>query len=695
MERRQALVIDKDAAFVNLLSETLAPYGFEIIATDDSRKGFVRLKTESPALLFLAVDLPDREGFSLCTRARRFKRGVPIVLSTATLPDGEMAIHERTKAHADAYLDKRDLDPTKLLRSLDRLVDLGPPEHFVSPSSADDGQAISEDASAAPISSDGTPSPGVDAIESEVRALLADLDEHAAPQAAEDEPLVIPEDIAKDVPTLRREVARLRRDLDATRRVVRASPTAADNMLLRDELEERDKELARLQGTIFERDRVLREAKTRLDGLARQISNDKNEKQLLAQTIEERQARIETTETMLALAEDELKELRLQTDEEIHRERESHLETRKDFERRLAELQVAFEETERHVAELQKYREELEQQVGELETARIEAIRDMEDSLARMREEQSAAAFDMELKFDNALTEKDRAHEAALAARLETADEEHRAQLAQREADFRAELDDAQSRHEKALAALRKIHTDMLAEKDRDLSSAQERATKLEHELAQNEEEIGEARKRIASLEETARTRNEELSERERAVAKLEERASALEKEKADLGKAHEEALEKLRHENAAIIEALQRERQEDVSAQREHERQMIEARKMEHQTTLQKTTAEIEELRAQSREREEVMRKRYEQRLSEIEGEKAEEIQRRASELDEAGARITQLEESLESTNRELAERDEVIADQRGTISSLQALVGDFSTAETGATVRPKLDDS
>ena len=75
MARRQALAIDGDTAFVTLLRETLEPYDIELIALEDGRQAFVRLKAERPVALFLSVELPDRKGFAHCTRARRSNCG--------------------------------------------------------------------------------------------------------------------------------------------------------------------------------------------------------------------------------------------------------------------------------------------------------------------------------------------------------------------------------------------------------------------------------------------------------------------------------------------------------------------------------------------------------------------------------------------------------------------------------------------
>nr|HPH69091.1 hypothetical protein [Kofleriaceae bacterium] len=82
--------------------------------------------TEPLALIIIAVEEPQKSGYALCNKAKRGALAqVPVMLVTATVsPDG-FANHGKLKAHADAYLDKREMSVDELLGKIDNLIELG------------------------------------------------------------------------------------------------------------------------------------------------------------------------------------------------------------------------------------------------------------------------------------------------------------------------------------------------------------------------------------------------------------------------------------------------------------------------------------------------------------------------------------------------------------------------------------------
>ncbi len=116
MLHRRALVIDRDEIFSTLVQDWLSDYAFEVHVTGDGGEGLAMVSDLKPNLIFIAVDLPDRSGFSLFTKAKTMARRVPVILSTSTLPWSEMALHEKLKIHADFYLDKRTLTQEEFLK---------------------------------------------------------------------------------------------------------------------------------------------------------------------------------------------------------------------------------------------------------------------------------------------------------------------------------------------------------------------------------------------------------------------------------------------------------------------------------------------------------------------------------------------------------------------------------------------------
>ena len=127
MTQRRVLLVDNDRAFHRLLSEQIGPYGFEVVPASPADPDVLgKVKELDPALLIIAVDEPDKVGYSLCNKA---KKGVaahlPVILATATVSPEGFANHRKLKIHADEYLDKRSLSPDEVLGKIDNLVGLG------------------------------------------------------------------------------------------------------------------------------------------------------------------------------------------------------------------------------------------------------------------------------------------------------------------------------------------------------------------------------------------------------------------------------------------------------------------------------------------------------------------------------------------------------------------------------------------
>jgi CheY-like chemotaxis protein len=125
--QRRILLVDNDQAFHRLLSDQIGPYGFEVVPANPADPDVLSRVTQlEPTLLIIAVDEPDKLGYSLCNKA---KKGVaaklPVILATSTVTPEGFANHRRLKLHADEYIDKRDLSPHELVGKIDNLVELG------------------------------------------------------------------------------------------------------------------------------------------------------------------------------------------------------------------------------------------------------------------------------------------------------------------------------------------------------------------------------------------------------------------------------------------------------------------------------------------------------------------------------------------------------------------------------------------
>jgi chromosome segregation ATPase len=803
MARRQALVIEGDATFVSLLHETLAPYDIEVVALNDARQAFLRLKADRPAVLFLSAELPDRKGFTHCTRARRSARGVPIVLATGSIPWNEMTMHEITRAHADGYLDKRGLEGAKVLRLLDRLVELGPPKGEAKAAAPDLVDDLERELTR-PARHATTPAP-------------RPVPQGCAEMAAGDE------EIPNDLASLRSEVECLRREAQGARRS-RSNP--GETMLLRDELQEREREIAQFARKVFEVERALSQADERLTGLTLELDTERAESEALRRSLAIESQRLGETTAALANSTNALDRLRLEADEALRHTREVHQDELRGFEQRLAGIEAARVRAEKAEGTLQQDCTRLARNLAALEEERQRRDREIKEALLRAREEQRAALFAARLEHESVQGARDKAQaaalEQALEAQREAAQQALQAEVDRLEAERRLEAETESGRHEKALAALRRIHSEMLTEHEErwqgalerirtlegsqtedqaalsqrayELDALRERLAEREQTLAERKREIAHTeaviarhegmigdgarqaeelvgdirqlerqledahrerqalearrsdlerkiveghaersalREQFAALEAAAAERQGELralagrnegladelaqarrllGEREGALRQQQEhtsiveaaRAAAVEQRDAlerqlvgtrEAASTHErEALATARSEQERETEALRRELDAERTALAERERQFLAAQARESEAAWQKAVAEMD-LRRQDevREREAALRRELAELRAETERSTEVTLAEARAALEKARREIVQLEDELAARDRILPTLEAELTDQRETISSLQAVVSDFSTGGE-PTERPKL---
>jgi len=125
--QRRILLVDNDRAFQRLLSDQIGPYGFEVVNANPADPDVLAKVTQvDPALVIIAVDEPDKVGYSLCNKAKKgVAANLPVILATATVSPEGFANHRRLKLHADEYIDKRGLNPAEVVGKIDNLIGLG------------------------------------------------------------------------------------------------------------------------------------------------------------------------------------------------------------------------------------------------------------------------------------------------------------------------------------------------------------------------------------------------------------------------------------------------------------------------------------------------------------------------------------------------------------------------------------------
>ncbi len=79
---QRVLVVDDEAAIVELVSYNLSREGFEVLVTADGAEALKMARKEAPDLVILDVMLPSMSGLDVCRQLRR-ETEIPIILLTA------------------------------------------------------------------------------------------------------------------------------------------------------------------------------------------------------------------------------------------------------------------------------------------------------------------------------------------------------------------------------------------------------------------------------------------------------------------------------------------------------------------------------------------------------------------------------------------------------------------------------------
>jgi len=100
----RVLLIDDDAALLDVLAMAVQDGGHEVITAPDGLAGHAAVLRDQPDLVLSDVNLPGLDGFSLCRRLRDEGITIPIVLLTAR--DGEIDEALGLDLGADDYIVK-------------------------------------------------------------------------------------------------------------------------------------------------------------------------------------------------------------------------------------------------------------------------------------------------------------------------------------------------------------------------------------------------------------------------------------------------------------------------------------------------------------------------------------------------------------------------------------------------------------
>ena len=104
-----------------LVRRILEAEGYDVLEAEDARQAMAVLETQTPDLIFMDINMPDIDGYTLTTRLKSMPGlgDVPIVAMTANVMKGD---RERSfEAGCDGYIQK-PIDVDKLPEQIGRFL---------------------------------------------------------------------------------------------------------------------------------------------------------------------------------------------------------------------------------------------------------------------------------------------------------------------------------------------------------------------------------------------------------------------------------------------------------------------------------------------------------------------------------------------------------------------------------------------
>lgn len=99
----KALIIDDDRILADVVAFALRREGFQVIQAHDGSTGLRRWKEEEPDLIVLDVNLPNKDGFTVCKEIRT-QADTPIIMLTVRGEDNDIV--KGLEFGADDYISK-------------------------------------------------------------------------------------------------------------------------------------------------------------------------------------------------------------------------------------------------------------------------------------------------------------------------------------------------------------------------------------------------------------------------------------------------------------------------------------------------------------------------------------------------------------------------------------------------------------
>ena len=114
----KALVVDDDLVLADVISFTLRRAGFEVLLAHDGVTALERFQADAPAIIVLDLELPRKDGLTVCREIRAVS-DTPIIM--LTVRDSDEDIVKGLGLGADDYMTK-PFSPTQLVARMQAVL---------------------------------------------------------------------------------------------------------------------------------------------------------------------------------------------------------------------------------------------------------------------------------------------------------------------------------------------------------------------------------------------------------------------------------------------------------------------------------------------------------------------------------------------------------------------------------------------
>lgn len=121
---KKILIIDGDLTITQGLSADIMAHGHAVVCCETAQEAFEQLKHTSFDLIIMSVELPDQNGFVMCSKLRKDQATarIPLFLISSSTSPLAFEQHSKLPTHADSYFLK-PVDTEVLLDSMNQVFE--------------------------------------------------------------------------------------------------------------------------------------------------------------------------------------------------------------------------------------------------------------------------------------------------------------------------------------------------------------------------------------------------------------------------------------------------------------------------------------------------------------------------------------------------------------------------------------------